>query len=346
MNHNEFTRKILPSFPNPYRSPPPLQNAIPRSNVNITNARQMKRPQVMQLVSMARNKGSSIFAIQDFVQQPGNFYVTFGGIGDYILILAEACKDPQAKIIFFCNHVSSSFVKDLINEFGIPTLITDNPMGTPAAMKSLNIVKATGRLMPSQHLSENLDYDDWQRRFELYRNKMTLTTDWLQRFGQIQDKDGKIAVIAPSGSFRNMSPQKFLHNFELDILVGIYLKAGYKVYCTGNHSDKDFYKIQKNPNLFWLTSNQIINHMDQRRPIKTKDFFQIINSADEICSVDTWLKTYTCLAGIPTNVFLNRENDQSRFGILAGDYIFLNTKLWPTMKLHDVKEFLFKNAYI
>ena len=298
----------------------------------------------MELVNFARRKGSLLFEVQNFITQEGNFYLTFGGIGDFILILAEAYKDPQAKIIFFANNTASSFVKDIINEFKIPTLIADNPMGTPDAMKALQMVRLTGRLRPSQHLSENLDYDDWSRRFDLYRNKMTTNTDWLQRFGTIPNKTGKIAIIAPSGSFRNNSPQKYLHNFELDMLAQIYLKANYTVYCVGNFGDKDFYKIHKNPNLFWLTINQLVNFKDQKKPITTKEFFQIINSGDEICSVDTWLKTYTCLCGLPTNVFLNRENDHSRWGILAGDHIFLNTTLWPTMKLWDVKEFLFKNA--
>lgn len=346
MNHNEFTRKIVPPFPNAFKAPPPLTNQMPRGNVNISNSRSMKRPDVRDLVNMARRRGSTLGELQSFISQDGNFYLTFGGIGDFILILAEACRDPQAKIIFFSNNSASNLVRDLVNEFQIPTLISDNCMGTPNAMKALQMIRQTGRLQKSQHLSETLDYDDWNRRFEYYRNKMTVTCDWLQRFGTIENKDGKIAIIAPSGSFRNNSPQKYLHNFELDMLVGIYLQNNYTVYCVGNHSDKDFYKIQKHPKLFWLTSNQIINDKGQRVMITVKDFLRIINSGDEICSVDTWLKTYTCLCGLPTNVFLNRENDVSRYGILAGDYIFLNTQLWPTMKIFDIKDFLFRNANI
>jgi len=272
--------------------------------------------------------------------------VTYGGIGDLILLLAEAYRDPDARLIFFANLTGRNFVKEILKDFEINHIIFDNPIGSPQAIKALNMIKSTGKLQKSQHLSEKLDYDDWKRNFNFYKNKMTTSTDWLERYGKIENKNDKIAIICPSGSYRNMAPQKFLYKPELESLISLYNAQGFKVYCVGSFGDYEFYKVPRNPHTFWLTVNNIIDYRGKREMIDIKKFFKIINSADSICSVDTWLKTYTCLSGLETDVFLNRYNHESKFGGMAGDWIFINTDLWPTMRLHDISEFIKNGAYL
>jgi hypothetical protein len=64
------------------------------------------------------------------------------------------------------------------------------------------------------------------------------------------------------------------------------------------------------------------------------NFLKIINSASEIISVDTWLKTYTLLAGIPTKVIESKFYDSYLpFGHDPSDYVFLNTKVWPHLSI-------------
>jgi hypothetical protein len=327
-------------------TPPPLHNQPFNDKFVIANRRENRNPNVRDLVDQARRRANIFDALSLYLKQDGNFYVTYGGIGDLILILAEAYKDPQAKIIFFANPTGRSFVKLLLDEFDIDNIIFDNPMGTPNALKALQQIKLTGRLQKSQHLSDTLDYDDWNRNFPYFKNKMTLQTDWLEKFGTLENKQQKIAIICPSGSYRNTSPQKFLYKPELDALIKIYNEAGYKVYCVGSYGDQEFYKVPRTSQCFWMSANTITDYRNKREMIDLKKFFKIINSADAICSVDTWLKTYTCLCGLPTNVFMNRYDHVSKFGGMAGDYIFLNEDLWKTMKLHDITEFLHNNAYI
>ena len=327
-------------------APPPLHNQPFNDKFVIANRRDGKNPNVRALVDEARKKANILDGLATYLQQDGNFYVTFGGIGDLILLLAEAYKDPEAKIIFFANATGRNFVKDILNEFKVDNIIFDNPMGTPNAMKALNLIRNTGKLQKSQHLSDTLDYDDWKRNFAFFKQKMTTKTDWAERFGTIYNKNSKIAILCPSGSYRNQSPQKFLYKPELDALIALYNTHGYKVYCVGSYSDQEFYKVPRNTQCLWLTANTITDYRGKREMIDLRKFFQIINSADAICSVDTWLKTYTCLCGLPTNVFLNRYEHVSKFGGMAGDYIFLNEDLWPTMRLHDVVDFINKGAYL
>jgi hypothetical protein len=326
--------------------PPPLHSIPMNDKFVVANRREGKNPNVQELVNQARKNVNINQFLGAYLNKGGNFYVTFGGIGDLILLIAEAYKDPDARIIFFANLTGRNFAKELLKDFAIDHIIFDNPMGSPNAMKALNLIKATGKLQKSQHLSDKLDYDDWKNNFEFYKNKMTLSTDWIDRYGTLQNKTDKIALICPSGSYRNMAPQKFLYKPELEALISIYNNQGYKVYCVGSFGDYEFYKVPRNPHTFWLTMNQIIDYHGKRQMIDIKKFFKIINSADLVCSVDTWLKTYTCLCGIQTDVFLNRYEHVSKFGGMAGDYIFLNPDLWPSIHLHDVTEFIKNGAYI
>lgn len=323
----------------------PLSNEPPKEKELVGVNRNAPPRDVKQLVNMARSGKNAVDDVRSFLNQDGNFYVTFGGVGDFILILAEAYKDPMARIIFFSNNTGRGLTSEIIQFFQIPTLVTENLMGTPNANRAMDIIRSTGRLKPSQHLSEKLNYNDWKDNIAFFQQKMTLETDWRQRFGFFE-KPRKLAVIAPSGSFKSTAPQKYLSKIELERLVDIFTNKDYDVYCVGNFADKDFYGITTKPNVYWMTSGMVINNRNQKQPILLQDFLKIINSADKICSVDTWLKTYTCLCNIPTDVFYNRVHGASRWGDMAGDYIFLNPQLWKTMKLYDFNEYIKNNAYI
>jgi hypothetical protein len=323
----------------------PLSNEPKKDTERVGVNRDAAPKDIRNLVVSARKNKGAVDQVKQFLNQDGNFYVTFGGVGDFILILAEAYKDPMARIIYFSNNTGRSFTNEIINFFQIPTLVTENVMGTSNANKIMDIIRGTGRLKPSQHLSDTLNYDDWKDKFALFKQKMTLKTDWKERFGNFQ-KPNKLAVLAPSGSFKSVSPQKYLAKDELARLINIFDSKGYDIYCVGSFTDKEFYGTINKPNVYWMSSNMVINFRGQKQPILCQDFFKIINSADKVCSVDTWLKTYTCLCGINTDVFYNRTNGVSRWGDMAGDYIFLNPQLWETMKLHDFNEYIKNNAYL
>ena len=64
-------------------------------------------------------------------------------------------------------------------------------------------------------------------------------------------------------------------------------------------------------------------------------------------SVDTWIKTYSSLAGIKTKVFENRYNGRIYdFGRDSGDLIFLNDEWWKTMTRYKIEDFISNHGYL
>ena len=336
---NGFNQRSLGGAGRPLRPAPLTVQPVP-GNFIIANQRNLSNRNVKQLVADAKRRSFFFDDLKNFLLEPGNFYLTYGGIGDLILLLAEAYRDPAAKIIFFANNTGRNFIGQILFTFGISNVVFDNPMGTPDAKKAYDLVASTGRLMPSQHLNDKLDYDDWKKRPEFYNKKIIKETDWKKKFGELENKEAPIVTIAPTGSFKNNSPQKYLHKHELESIINIYSLAGYHVYIVGSFADQDYYRLNPKKDVYWLSVDNCTDSRGRRRHIKCEDFFRIINSSDAVCSVDTWLKTYTCLVGIPTNVIMNRYNHISKYGEMAGDYIFINPNLWKTMNLVDVNEFI------
>jgi hypothetical protein len=68
---------------------------------------------------------------------------------------------------------------------------------------------------------------------------------------------------------------------------------------------------------------------------------RIINSAQLVVSVDTWLKTYTLLSNIPTIVVETRWNGAYKaFGEDITDWVFLNRRIWPDIKFEKIDDLL------
>lgn len=285
--------------------------------------------------------------IKLFIGSKGSIHVTFGGVGDLLLLLAECYQDSSAKIIFFANGGSDQFGKKFLELFGCNYMIHPNIMGGKIANEVVGFLSSTGRLATSAHLADNLDFDDYKNNPEKYKQRMTLHTNWKDHIGMIEElQSQKTCVLSPSGSTRTLWKQRFLHPDEYQTIVSIYLNHGYKVYSVGSNNDIKFYPKIKNDNHFWLTSDEIV-HKNQTQKINNfKHFLQIINSATVVLSVDTWLKTYSALSGIKTRVIQNRFNDvYEPVGHDPSDFIFLNTDFYPTMQIHQLSNLVLENCF-
>ena len=314
----------------------------------VANIRTQTKTNIKQARVEARKNHSVLGEMTAFMGNSGNYYITFGGVGDLVLLLAEAYKDPNAKMIFYANEGSLNFAKIFLNEFKIPHFIKPNIMGSSLANMAVEMLRQTNRLMTSAHLPDDLDYGDWSRNLQKYIPRLTRITDWKQRFGFIPDlKQKKVVILAPSGSYRNNYKQKYITTTEYNVVVDIYLKNGYIVYATGSEADKQYYGQLRSMNHFWLTSEKVYNHRSGYEPINLRHFLALINSATEVVSVDTWLKTYSALADIPTKIFENRYGGKIYdFGRDSGDLIFLNDKIWKSMSRYRIEDFISNNAYL
>ena len=319
----------------------------PNSNIQIVkNVRQQVRPSIVQARINALNTNSELETMKQFASS-GDIYLTFGGVGDLMLLLGEAYQNNNGKIIFFANDGCQIFAYDFIKYFNVKTLVLKNIFGSNEAHNALQILKETNRLMQSAHLPDGLDYGDWTRNNDKYINRIITKTNWAEKIGYDEKiASQKTVVIALTGSYRKMHKQKFLTPLEVEAINKIYLDYGYTIYMTGSEADRLYYSSFRSPKILWMTNNKIFNYKNQVEMITFQKYLQIINSANECASVDTWLKTFTCLLGKPTKVFDNRYNNNYSFGTDSGDYIFLNTKLWKNMMLFRWEDFVENNGWL
>ncbi len=262
-------------------------------------------------------------------------YMGFGGMGDALLLLASCSENKSAKVLFFANDPSMSFIREFFDLFKIPSFILPNIMGQPLSTIVYDAFKAHPKSQTSAHLADHLYHGDWVNE-EKYTKRIKKNTNWLEIFGK-EDND-KIVCISPCGSHRDGSRQRYLSNGELSSLVKKYNKE-YKVYAVGANRETSFYNIV--PDSYWMTSNYILDSKGNKTEIDLNQMLRIINSSTEIISVDTWLKTYGLLVGLPTTVIKTRWNGKYRnYGDDPTDLIFLNSKLWPDIKLKTIEELL------
>lgn len=312
-----------------------LNIASPKKVEQIKSIREIPTKTVAELRSEAYKNRNLLDQIKQFSGLSGNLYLTFGGTGDLVLLLGECYNDPSAKVVYFSNQSSINLANEFLKFFNLKSFIYPNVMGTKAANQATDILMRTGRLKTSAHLARNLDYNDWKRNQAYYEPRLPKTTDWISRIGQNEVyKAKKVMVLGPSGSVRSESKQRFLTPEEYLTIVNLYLQKGWMVFSTGSESDVHLYPAINHINHFWITSNKMFKNGSLVSTHPFINFLKIINSASEIISVDTWLKTYTLLAGIPTKVIESKFYDSYLpFGHDPSDYVFLNTKVWPHLSI-------------
>jgi hypothetical protein len=283
--------------------------------------------------------------LKHFVGTTGNIYLTFGGVGDLVLLLGSCYDDPSAKVVFFSNGNAAGFGSEFLKYFNLKSFIHSNVMGTNIAIQSWQMILQTGRLAPSQHLAKNLDYGDWKTNKKYYENKIKASTDWIERIGKAPYLENeKVLILAPSGSVKADSKRRYLTTEEFKFLVDLYLSKGYTIYSVGSEQDFNYYPKINNDKHVWLTSNKTLLNNGKKIIHSFETFLSIINSAKEVISVDTWLKTYTLLAGIPTKVLENKFNGSYKeWGYDVSDYVFLNTNIYKNLEIKKIEDLLFKD---
>jgi hypothetical protein len=263
-----------------------------------------------------------------------NYYLGLGGIGDVLLLLASCYDDPQAKVIFFANN--PYFTNKFFELVKIPVFLKQNLMGNPFANVILDLVKSHANFKQSAHLADGLNYGDWINHNK-YECRVKSYVPWIDKFGKIETKD-PILIIAPSGSVKDNKRQRYLTPDEYAKLISIQSKLGYRIYCVGSLGDLEYYGLIAE--VLWMTIDKIYSSSGSE-DISFQKMLQIINTASKVISMDTWLKTYSLLCGIPTIVISSRWDGAYReYGSDASDFIFLNKCIWPALTTEKIENLL------
>ncbi|MGH7175058.1 MAG: hypothetical protein ACREGR_01715, partial [Minisyncoccia bacterium] len=136
--------------------------------------------------------------------------------------------------------------------------------------------------------------------------------------------------------------QRHLSVDELVALVRHRQNRGVQVWLTGSQDDLNTYRSALLNGVQWVTSLSTHRLGGKTEYHNLGRLLWLANEADEVISMDTWLKTYTLLKGKPTKVVLNRVGGQyvNRCCNDSSDAIFLNPALWPAIQQVTVEELL------
>lgn len=279
-------------------------------------------------------------SLDAFMKGDKNIYMTFGGVGDLLLLLGVCYDNEKANVIFMANEESNSFAKRFLDFFNLKHVIYKNLMGTKFCSLLYKKVTSHPNFTISAHLADRCDYGDWKKSTEKYKNRLALTTDWVNLIG-IKKREKKYAIICPSGSHKSENRRRFLTLDEYKRIVFGYLEKGYEVITTSGKNDFKTFGLYPNKNCYWLTDSELINHRGISQTIDFKTFLQIIISCDDLVSTDTWIKTFMSLCDKPSHVIKTRYNSKYQdIGLECCDYIFLNKEFWPKLKIHTYENFI------
>lgn len=270
--------------------------------------------------------------LEAWADRQSHLYLGIGGAGDALLLLAACYRDPKARITFFANELD--FCPKFFEIFGVPTLVRTNDIARPQLRKIVQTFRKLPGFRTSAHLPDNLRYNEWRDLPGKYERRIVARVPWREHLGLIPPAKPSV-VICPSGSVQADARRRFLTVDEYNHLVGAYLAKGFAIYTVGSEANLQQYRLYPSPDCTWLSAGGRIDQFGRRIDISLMEVLQRINGAQEVISVDTWVKTYSLLAGIPTKVIATRWHGEYRIGTSrdASDRVFLNPKIWPELRL-------------
>jgi hypothetical protein len=278
--------------------------------------------------------------INEFINGDKNVYLTFGGVGDLLLLIAVCHDNEKAHVIFMANEESNKFARKFLDFFNLKYIICKNLMGTKQCSTLYKKITNHPNFTLSAHLADRCDYGDWIKNSAKYKNRLVLGTNWSDLIG-IKNRERKYIVICPSGSHKSESRQRYLNIQEYQTIVKIYLEKGYEVITASCKNDFKKFGLYPDENCYWLTDSELINHRGLSQEIDFNTFLQIIISCDEVVSTDTWIKTFMLLCGKSAHVIKTRYNSKYQdVGKECCDHIFLNKDFWPKLKIYTYEDFI------
>lgn len=278
--------------------------------------------------------------VKNFLAHNDRVYFGCGGLGDAMLTIAACYHDNNAKVIFGANHGN---VQGLFDTFKIPVLITRNFYPSILGMTLHNYIVTHPNFKGAAHIPDSMNYGEWVNNHDKYLKRIVRSMPLIDMFGRMVNprKTSGVIGIAPRGSDHHGTlKQRYLSQDEFRRLAQKFLDQNKTVFAFGSTTDIDHYGVIPHNNFIWMSSEFGVSHPAPRYPTSFRHLLSCINGCDELYSVDTWMKTYGALAGIPTKVIMSR-----RHGVTvpppndASDYIFMDKDYWG-FDLVDVKDLL------
>lgn len=315
-------QKTPPTFAEIHKKPSNLKKLQNRkAEIQSTFSQKMVRP--------PRNDYSGLAA---FLNNNETIYAGVGGLGDALLTLAAAFKEPGSKIVFGANSSTKEVVKQLFTVFDIESLLVQNFNGSAEGIMTWNSIFDHPHCKSTVHIPKDLNYGDWGINTKHYVEKMITRIPLIKTIGKLVNPryTKKVIGLCVRGSDHTSTwKQRYLSKDEYHRLIEKSLSQDATVIVFGSENDINYYNVYQNNNVIFMNSNFAISHPAPKYSISMRHMLTAINSCDLIISVDTWLKTYAGLAGIPCKVIMNRYFGKSTLEYTdPSDKIFLDPSIW------------------
>jgi GR25 family glycosyltransferase involved in LPS biosynthesis len=273
-----------------------------------------------------------------------NFVACNGGLGDVLLGIAASYAYDKCKLIHAANHGMHITIEQFVKAFDIPYQIKERPF----TMDEFANISKSPWCKSTCHLPFNLDYRYWGDDLKfLTIPRFIPLFDLFGKHSNLVENTKDMVVICPRGSNspsfiddkngNRLFKSREISQEEYKKLVNNFIRKN-TVIVLGSPNDLEYYGMVDHANFFWLCFDKIISYKGEFT-VDLKTVLSIVNGCKLVISVDTWLKTYSAIAGLPTIVLKTRFNG----GYLTeladmSENIFLNKKMWnlKIMKIEDM----------
>lgn len=264
-------------------------------------------------------------AVRHYLDKHDHIYLGAGGLGDAWLTIASYLQESRGHVLFAANWGVGPLVERLFQLFDTPVLVVPHFDSSAAGRALYEQVCTHAHFAGQGYLPDGLDWTDWGRRPQHYFSRVTTRLPQLiarlGRAANLRPTARMIAVAPRASDLRSDSEQRYLAVPEYRQLVAGFLDDQCTVVTLGSEQDLDYYGLYEHPNHIWMSADWSLCSSQGRAASDLRQMLAVINGCAQVVSVDTWLKTYAALAGIPTTVIATRRKKP---GINFGDHIFLN----------------------
>lgn len=236
------------------------------------------------------------------IEKLNNYYLGCGGFGDLLLTMSTFYDEIEKNdIVWFADN--KKFIEEALNifpKFQNKIVFTKDNTFSSKWFKFANHEKCQGTGITPK----NLDYSEWKdvNIFEKY--KVNSFPNFAQDYEKIKLNEEYICIMLNSTVVPGKAKELTYASWEK-----LVEKIG---------SKKTFIMGNSNPKFQHKYAN--VNGM------KLKDQLKLIRGASEVYSVDSWVKTFSSLCGIPTYCYDNIYSQgylDSMGGTDWGHYIFI-----------------------
>jgi len=338
---NEIQQKIKKALSdNGFKKTPPTFSEINKTALDAAASRLQSRspkldakpPVFKQKIVRPLIKSDDYLQLVGFVNHNPSVYGGVGGLGDALLTLAASHMDPGSKVVFGANSGVQQPIKQLFDTFEVEALVVRNFNGSVEGRAAWRSLLENPHCKGGVHIPADLNYGDWNNNAKGYLDKTVKRMPLVKILGKLVNSRAtkKVIGLSPRGSDHTSQwKQRYLTRDEYQQLVKNLLKENATVMVFGSEDDLNYYGVYQDNNVIFMNSNFAISHPAPKYPISMRHMLTAVNSCDLIISVDTWLKTYAALAGIPCKVIMNRYFGKSTMDYAdASDKIFLDTSAW------------------